>query len=213
MTVTVAGVLVALYFFFKLFLPLLLPFLLAFSLAALTHPLAKRFAARTGFREKVVSAVITLLLLLIFFGAVYLLCSRLLFELQSFLTRLGAVGEDGESELSRLVGAAKAIFSRLPSGLGGAWLENIIGDPEEFFAEQLKSVIASTTEALPRVVGGILRALPRVALFFLVTLVACFYFSMDFDRIKGAILSLLPPTVKKRAPWLYRRAKGAALRY
>ncbi len=212
-TITVAGVLVALYFFFKLLFPLLLPFLLAFLLAALTHPLAKRFAARTGFREKVVSAAFTLLALLLFGGAVYLLFSRLLFELQSFLVRLGAVGEDGESELSRLVGAAKAIFSRLPDGLGGAWLENIIGDPEEFFAEQLKSVIARTTEALPRVVGGILRALPRVALFFLVTLVACFYFSMDFDKIKGAMYAFLPPAIKKRTPRLCQRAKGAALRY
>ncbi|MBR2464197.1 MAG: sporulation integral membrane protein YtvI [Clostridia bacterium] len=214
-TVTVAGVLLALYLFFDFLLGILLPFLIAFLLAAVTHPAAKRFAARTRIPQKAVAAVFTLCALGLFATLIYLLFSRALLELQNFIGHL--IEEQGalQEKISRVFDLFRSFFSHLPIELSGAfaWFEYFIEDPQTFFAEQMRGWLSRISEGIPVLVMRFVRALPAALLFLLVTLIACFYFSVEYETVTVSLKRLLPQKWQEHVPQLSAKARAAAGQY
>ncbi|MBR2010944.1 MAG: sporulation integral membrane protein YtvI [Clostridia bacterium] len=214
-TVTVAGVLLALYLFFDFLLGILLPFLIAFLLAAITHPAAKRFSARTGAPQKAVAAAFTLCALGLFATLLYLLFSRALLELQNFIGHL--IEEQGalQEKISRVFDLFRSFFSRLPIELSGvfAWIEYFIDDPQVFFAEQMRGWLSRVSEGIPVIVMRFVGALPAAVLFLLVTVIACFYFSVEYETVTVSLKALLPQKWQERVPQLSAKARAAAGQY
>lgn len=213
-TVTVAGVLAALYLFFDVLLGVMLPFIIAFSLAALTHPAAKRFAARLHLPQKAVAAAFTLFALLLVGSLIYLLFSRALVELQNFLNQLSEEGAL-QTKLGEIFAFFEDIFARLPGELSGIFspLGGFIEDPKAFFAEQVRGMIAKISEGLPVFAMRLVAALPAALLFLLVTVIACFYFSVEYETVTESMPRLLPPKWRERVPELSRKARAGAGQY
>ncbi len=213
-TVTVAGVLAALYLFFDVLLGVLLPFLIAFLLAALTHPAAKRFAARMHLPQRAVAAAFTLFALLLVGALIYLLFSRALIELQNFLAQLS---EEGvlQAKLGEFFAFFEDLFARLPGELSGIFspLGGVIEDPGAFLAEQVRGMIAKISEGLPAFAMRLVAALPSALLFLLVTVIACFYFSVEYETVSESMPRLLPPKWREHVPELSRKARAGAGQY
>lgn len=214
-TITVAGVLLGAYLFFDFLLGVLAPFLIAFLLAAVTHPVAKRFAARTRLPQKPVAVAFTLLAL----GAVgfllYLLFSRALLELQNLVNQLSTEGGVLESKFANFGQWFSTLVSRMPKELSGVftWLEGYIEDPQGFFAEQLRRMLGRITEGVPTLLMRIVGALPAVLLFLLVTLIACFYFSVEYETVLKSVWGVLPPKWQEKMPRICHRARVGAGQY
>lgn len=211
MTVTVAGALTALYLFFDVLLGILLPFLLALLLAAVTHPVAKRFAARTKLPPKAVAAVFTLCALALFGTLVYLLFSRALYELQNFIAHLTEENSPLQAKIIQLFELVESFLARLPRELSGVF--SFLGDPRELLSAQLTRLVNSLSEGLPALVMRIASALPAVLLFLLVTLIACFYFSVEYETVLTGLRNLLPVKWQARLPQVFAKVRGVLGQY
>ncbi len=214
-TVTVAGVLLGAYLFFDFLLGILAPFLIAFLLAAVTHPAAKHFAARTRLPQKAVAVAFTLLALGGAGVLLYLLFSRALLELQNLVYQLSAEGSVLQGKFAALGEWFSTLVSRMPKELSGifAWLEGYMEDPQAFFAEQLRGMLTRITEGIPALLMRVLGALPAVLLFLLVTLIACFYFSVEYETVLKSVWGVLPQKWQEKMPRICHRARVGAGQY
>ncbi|MBQ2806579.1 MAG: sporulation integral membrane protein YtvI [Clostridia bacterium] len=215
-TVTVAGVVLALWMLGHYALSLFLPFLLAFVLALLTRPLARRISAVTRTPLRLCSALCTLHSLGLLGCLAYWLTSRLLLEMQNLILFLAEDLQNPEGEIARILAFFRGLAARFPflERLSQAeLLSSWIGDPSAFFAERMRDLIARLSEGVGGFVTGLLRRLPSILLFVLVTVISCFYFSVEFDTVKGVIYRILPEKWRVRFPEWQSRASGAFRRY
>ena len=214
-TVCVAGALFLLYLLFDVVFTVLLPFLLAFLLAALTHPLARRLSARMRLPLGVVSVTLTFLSLFVLGALCYLFFSTAVTELGRLVALLGDENSEIYARISQFFDTVRGLFSKLPQGFFRlfSFATDIIGDPQAFFYAQLQGFVARLGEALPTFVAGVLRALPRVLFFLLVTVIACFYFSLEYTKITGFLSGVLPRGMGARLPVIGKSLRATAGKY
>ncbi len=208
--VTVLGGAVLLYFFCSRIFGLFLPFLLAFLLAAATRPLVRRLARHTAWPLRVCALLVTLAALVICGLALYLLGHRLLTELQRLIQFLIADSADENGRIARLIAFFRGIGERLPflSQLHEAdFIRDLIGDPQQYLVEQLQGALSRVASGLAGVAADLLRRLPGVLLFLLVSVIACFYFAVEYESVVRLLPRLLPARVAEHLPeWKARVA-------
>lgn len=212
-TVTLLGAMLGIYLAGRYVLMLFLPFLIALALSLITRPLVLR-VARRGCPVRIAAALVTALALLLLIGAGYLLCSRLFFELRDLITFLTADSGDPNGKIATAVDAVKGLWQKIPfiEHLGSAGLLGaLVEDPESFLAHQFSDGMARLSQRLTDAVVGAVGALPSVLLFLLVTLIACFYFAIEYKTVDGAVRRLLPKALR-RLDWK-ERAGEAMRRY
>ncbi len=214
-TVCVAGALFLLYLLFDVVFTVLLPFLLAFLLAALTHPLARRLSARMRLPLGVVSVTLTFFSLFVLGALCYLFFSTAVTEMGRLVALLGDENSEIYARISQFFDTVRGLFSKLPQGFSRlfSFATDIIGDPQTFFYAQLQGFVARLGEALPTFVAGVLRALPRVLFFLLVTVIACFYFSLEYTKITGFLSGVLPRGMGARLPVIGKSLRATAGKY
>ncbi len=215
-TVTVAGVLLFIYLVGNFAIGLLLPFLLAFLLALLTRPVVLWLSARTRCPLKALSVAVTLGALLLLGGLCYLAISRLLLEIKELLTFLAEDLGNEEGKIARFLGFFKDLFSGFPlfDRLGQSEiLQYFPGDPDDFMGEQLRTLFSGISERMTAFAAMLLSRAPSLLIFLLVTLISCFYFSVEYDVVCRAFSRLLPTRYAQRFPEWKRRAGGAVKRY
>lgn len=197
-TICLAGGIAAFYVIGRFSVGLFLPFLVALPVAGLARAGAKRLSPRLRMSERLLSVVLVLLILAIVVVLLYLFCSRVLLELQQLLQHLLADSDDPEGTLARLLHFFRYLGERF--SLAGGFLESFIGDPQVFFAEQLRNFLSGLSERLPTGVAAILGALPRILLFLMVTVIACFYFALDYPAVIATVSRLFPAPLRERLP-------------
>ncbi len=215
-TVTVAGGALALYLLCRFALVLLLPFLLALALAVVTRRTVLRLAARTGCPVRIASLLVTALALTLLGLVVFLLCSRLFTEAQNLLDFLEKDSADPNGQTARLIAFFRSFGERFPflERLRGIrFLEELLGDPQAYFAERLQELLSAMTGRIAAVAGGILRRLPKVLFFLVFTVISCFYFSVEYEAVTRTLVRLLPAKARERVPEWKARSMHAAKRY
>lgn len=205
-TLCLAGALAAVYMIGRFSVGLLLPFIIALLVAALARAGARRLANRLRVSERVLSAILVVLILVTVVSLCYLFFSRVLLELQQLLQQLLADSDDPEGMLARVFGFFQYLGERF-SLVGGGFLETFIGDPQAFFAEQLRNFLSGLSERLPAGVAALLGALPRILLFLMVTVIACFYFALDYPHVVAVTYRLVPARMREQLP-SWRRSVG-----
>ncbi len=156
---------------------------IAWGVAMLVTPPAKALSSATGLSRRLWAVICVLLLLslgggLLFFGVSVLWdeAGRLFATLSEnrawIKPELGAFGSD--------------LAERLPllSEVEMAWLGGLL-------SEWLDDGLASLGKTLAAGVGQAARELPGVMVFLVVTVMGCFYLSMDYERLRDRLLSLL----------------------
>lgn len=214
-TVCLLGGGVLLWLFCRFFLGALMPFVLAFLLAALTRPLVRLLSCKTGWPQGVCAVLGTLLSLLLLGFLLYLLCARLFSELQRLFNFLieDSAKEDGSVarmlQFLREIGTRVPFFARLKEF---PLLEEMLGDPTQYLSQQLQKALGELASKLASGIGALLASLPGVLFFFVVTLIACFYFALEYDKVCCLPERVLPPSVRARLPEWKRRFTGAVKR-
>ena len=194
------GVYVALRYALGIFLP----FIIAWGLAILIRPLAKGLSERMKLPQRLCASALTVLFLGALGGILYFAVNRLIYESERLFNKL--------SENSDKIGEAIGAFFDRISSIGdhkSPILESLL-KVEQFreFWENIDSVIAnvitgavsSLTSWIPGALVGFLGKLPSLLIFLLITVISCFYFSADIDRINAKAVLLLPRRIRSRAP-------------
>ena len=215
-TVTAFGFVLALYLVGRYALTLFFPFLIAFLLALLTRPLVLWISRRTRCPQRVIAALTTLFTLIVLGGGLYFLCSRLLVEVQKLFLFLIEDSAKPDGQIARFIGVIKAFFERIPfvERLRQTdFLAYFVGDADAFFTEQLQTVLSRLSERVTAFLGAMLRGLPSLLLFVLVTVISCFYFAVEFEVVCRGCMRVIPRCFAERIPALRVRAAGAVRRY
>ena len=196
------------YLIFKYLFYIFLPFLIAWGLAMITRPAVKWLTKVWKAPRRLCSFSVTLIFIIGILALTYLFTDRLAYESERLLMRLS---EDGE-----LIGNAVAGFIDRLSSIGDRRLP-IIEDLmkieafrtfwENIDVEVSKAVseaVTSITKMIPSLIFNILGMMPGVIIFIVITLISCFYFADDIDRINRFAVSLLPGKWQIKVPALKR---------
>lgn len=186
-----AGVLCG-WFVFKYLLWAVLPFIIGWFVALLVTPVSKWISAKTKLPRKLCAAVVVVAVLAGLVFVTTLLIDRLTYELSRLLDVLKDTGIslDIDSMVSGMV-------DRFPM------LGKIFDGKSEQLTDMLMQVISNSLSSLgklvPSTVFSAVSRLPSIILSLMVTILACFYFSLDLDAIHAAVAVLLPE--KWREGW------------
>ncbi|MBO5971272.1 MAG: sporulation integral membrane protein YtvI [Clostridia bacterium] len=204
------------YIIFKYLFALTLPFLLGAGLGALASALANKLSKFTGASRKTVSFAVLIFLLASFVTLLFFGVRRLLGELGKLAEGIssgeGTAGEFFRNALDILERFGEKLASLLPDAGSdniaekteaiNAFIEKIVGD-----------TLSSMGSAIPGLLSGILKALPELLLGLIVTVIAAFYFTLDSERIRTGIRSVLPESAKRMLSHIKKEAAVAAIGY
>lgn len=196
LTVTAAGALLLLFVLFRYLALPLLPFLIAWSVAMITRPAAARISARLRLSARVVRAVLSCLAVL---GGLALAVLFIILLLSEAWQALSAFLEGDRFA---------AIISSLADPIGA-----LIGDVEgaeelrDYLGESVKGALSSLLGWIVDLLTSILRGVPSVLFFILVTVVATVYFAIDIERINSTVRAVLP---RRACSFLSKVKRGSA---
>lgn len=184
LTLTLIGIALAAFVFFRyLFVPLL-PFLIAWSTAFALRPLVRKISSKTGISRKAVGTTLAIITVTVGLAAIVSLAVLLLGEAWQLLSDL--VTDERIYEILKKI--ANPIGSLFGEGEAAAELEGYLG-------ETVKNAVNALAGGIVDVLTSIVRGIPSVLFFILITVIASIYFSLDLDNINARVRSFLPERV------------------
>ena len=173
------------WFIFKYLLWAVLPFIIGWLVALLVTPISKWISCKTKLPRKLCAAVVVVAVIAGLVTLTMLLVDRLVYELSRLLDVLKSTGIS--LDMDSMVGK---IVDRFPV------LGKIFDGKREQLTDMLVQVISSSLARLgklvPTTVFSVVARLPSIILSLMVTILSCFYFSLDLDAIHAAVSVLLP---------------------
>ena len=184
LAVSAVGIALFVFVFMKyLFVPLL-PFVIAWGSAFVIRPAAVFVSRRLRIPRKAVSVALAVIGVSAVLVAAVGIIWYGLSEVFQFFSRLAE-----EEKLFEILSVlANPIGAVIGNGEGAEELEEYLGDT-------VNSAITQVMNWLVGILTGIVKSIPSVAFFILITVIASVYFALDIDRINQAVRSLLPPRV------------------
>ncbi len=170
----------ALRILFRFVLPATYPFIIAYAISILLSPVMVFLKKRAGIPHRAAALVSVILAVSVVSGLIYLLADRAVAELGKLVARL-----DSPEELKE---KAVALFDSFP-----------FTDGETVWA-YLESKLSQSLPGINTAFGMMTKAFTGVADFafaFFVTLVACYYMTVDRAKIAALAYRLLPKSAEK----------------
>ena len=185
-TVIVIGIAAALWLFFKYTLSAVMPFLLAALIAGIVSSPAKRISKRLRLPYKLVSFTLVLLLFFAAITLIYVIISRLAFELSSLVDRLSSdpdLIENTISELMEKLNAKDSKWGALQSIVDSETLKNLGIDIGKMMSSAISSIASSLVSFVSSTVMKAISSVPSLLLSLIVFFIAAFYFATDSGTI------------------------------
>ena len=194
MLICIAFFVLAVTLGFRYLLPIVLPFLLAGGLSLVIRPASRSVSARTGIPKKLCSVV----LLLLFIGALVALVSitarRLLTELEELLDAVLNRTADPSfqsNDFFSVLAEKLPFLQRL-----GAYRAQI----NQFLSDSLSNLAVTLSSSLPELIATLFSALPNILFFILVATVAALYFCTSDADLLCSLLAYLPAPLRTKLP-------------
>lgn len=204
------------FLFFKYALGYFLPFIIAWAVAYLVRPIATELHKRTKVSFKVCSFFLVLLMVVAVFSILFLVISRVVYEIWGFLQLL----VDNSEIIADYFGKIFDFFNSLSdkiTALNGIQNPDILATLKENIALLIKGIGTSLLEKLasgiPVALTDAAVSLPNALLFLLITLISCFYFSVDIDYLHLKLKKILPRKVIEFLRATKKRVSAGFKRY
>ena len=198
----IIGVGVIAYVAFTYLFSLILPFAISWGIAMITNSPASKINKRMKLSVKWLRLVLSLLFLLIGASIVVGIAVVAAREAWAFLSGV-AENEDVFLIISKIMNPLSGIFGETEAGI----------EAEKHIGEAIKTLISSFLASIVAFASNFVASIPRVAIFSLMCLISLIYFSLDLERINGAVRSLIPPKALAFAGGLKKRFFIAGARY
>ena len=207
---------ILLFLFFKYIFLVLLPFFIAWGIALPIYPLASKISKKTGISRKICSFILMLIFLSFVILLLFLIGNRILFELQRFGKWLLENSDMIVSYFENFFDSIDSIGKRIPflnklQHIG--FFENIIENIDAVLTKIWDGLIEKLSESVPNMAGELVRSLPSALIVILVTVISCFYFSMDIDLVHKTVKRIFPQSISKYLPFFRERVFIAAKKY
>ncbi len=180
------------YLFFGKAISLLAPFLSAFLLGWLLAAPAEKLCQRTSIKRKLLSFFLVLTVIFFIGFIAFLLANQLISEAQRLFEKLsknsGNILSSAASIIDDLGNKFPFIYEHLDRDVINGTVTEVI-----------KNLITSLSSYLATVLTGFVTELPDICLFFVVFVIASFYFAIDFKNITAAVTKLIPQQLKSKA--------------
>jgi sporulation integral membrane protein YtvI len=135
---------------------------------------------------------------------VFLLINRLITEAKSIIVSLS---ENSDTYVSNIFAVIDNIAKKLP------FIDAIGADLTDTVSEVVQSMLREATSRLPALIAQIIAMLPHILIFAVIIILASYYFTADFDKIKDNILSFLPLGAQKALRSFKSRLADTGLKY
>ena len=143
--------------------------------------------------------------------------SRLISEAERLLEWLaadsGRLGESIASIFDRLTSMGDRRIPLIENLMKIEQFREVWENIDKIVAEAISSGVSALTRGIPAAVINILGSLPSIAIFLIVTVIACFYFALDLDAIHSAVISILPHKVSRTLPIIKRKLGETVAKY
>ncbi|MBQ4647882.1 MAG: sporulation integral membrane protein YtvI [Clostridia bacterium] len=189
------AVIAAGYLGFKYLLPVISPFAVAFLVAALLNPLMLFLEKRARIPRKIGGFLLVALAVAAVFAIIFLILQRGVEEIGRLADTLSSLKwEDFVPMRERI----NALLLHLPGMDGGADLEAFWKNAELKVTGVLERSVPNLESGIS-MLTGLFTGLFDVVLSFFVTVIACYYMTVDRAKISGAVYSLFPERISE---WL-----------
>ncbi len=186
LTITLFGVCAVGFILLRYLLVPVLPFLIAWAIAMVLRPRAKKIGARVHINERIVRVILTtiatLVLIALLIFCVFYLLSEVWLLINDFLSN-----ENLPEILSKITNPLASIIG-----------EGALGeDVEAYLTTTIREALSGVLSGIVNILGGVVKGIPSVLLFILVTVIASIYFAYDLERINAFIKRLLPKPIRR----------------
>lgn len=191
-TAYIAVIVVLYYLFMRHAFWLVFPFLFAVFVAMVLQRPIRFLAKKTRLKKKSASVVCVLALLVVVIGTISLIGVKVVAEIRGLFSSLAEYLKDFPTFLAQAEETLLSFIHFLPDGL-----ESTVGNSIGSLFERLSSSdgLPLDFSMLATSMGGVwstAKAVPEVAVAILVSIVACFFMTADFDLLTGFIKRQLP---------------------
>ena len=180
---------VSVYLFFGRLLAILLPFVLAFILGRLLQSPLNKLNVRLKLPIKLLGFLLVTVVIFFIGFVVFLLANQLVAEVQRLFNKLSENSEAILSSGAELFSGLKNKFPFIYQYLDGDVINGTL-------TEVMKNTLSSLTSWLAAILTSFVKGLPDIGLFFVVFVIASYYFTMDHQRIVSSVKGLLPDKLK-----------------
>lgn len=194
------------YIFFGKILSLFLPFIIAFLIGRLLQNPINRLRSRLKWPVPCLGFILTTVVIFFLGFVFFLLANQLIAEAQRLFDKLS---ENSEVILSSVSSFLDEAGKKLPFIYDYMDRDVIYGT----VTEVIKNIITALTSQLAGILTAFVKGIPDIGLFFVVLVIASFYFSMDYKRISTSIASMLPKRMKSRVADAVDRLKTTCIGY
>ena len=188
---------------------------IVWGVSAVIDSLARKTAKVTHLPRKFL-AVLYLLLLIALIGAV------LFFALTRLWEELGELAlwtEENsgviEEKVSQVTASLTSFFSRFPF-IGGEQVGNLseLGESvDSMVSDFLHQSFLKLGGVVTSSFGGMIRGTPKTLIRLLVTVIACFYLSMDYEGLRDRLIAFFPQKTAQSLHGFRKKAGVAVRRY
>ncbi len=190
----------------KYLLPLILPFIVAWLVGLILQPMVSRTARLLRVGRRVAAVMLLTLVLAVLCVSLWSVVSRVSGELVGVGEYVGDKLTDFGTRLGELTSELSEKYP-LPDILGDG--EGIVGVGRMVVSRLSGEVASALSSTLPKAFS----ALPSGLFFAVITIVACYYITADFERVSERLASKLPTTMRLRLTSLTEGLKTTGLRY
>lgn len=202
---TIIGIL-CLYLLFSKIFAIILPFVMALAVGrALQNPVEK-LHQRLHLPSRLIGFVLTLTVILFFIFVFALITNQFISEAQGIFLHLS---ENADRIVQKVTGFFEGFTAELPFVFERLDRDVTVGAA----GEAVNNIISNLTAGLAQLLTSAVKAIPGVILFLVVFIIASFYFSMDYCRIKEKIKKLIPQSRSEELARIKKSLRTTALKY
>lgn len=204
------------FLFFKYLFVYLFPFVISWAVGYAVYPIAIKMSKRTKISRRVCSFVIVFVILVLVLSVLFLICNRLVYEIQNLFDYLSENGDKIGEYVEKVFNFINGITNRIPilSDLQNTEIaEKIEGNINSIIESIWGSLLESLGSAVPDFAGHIVTALPNILFVSLLSVIASFYFALDVDVIHLKIKKYIPSAIKKQLGVFKKALKGGFVRF
>ena len=201
-----ALILAVFYLIFKTFFSLLVPFLVAFVVGALLHRPVTFLAKKTPLNRSVSSAVCVLLILAVLGTIIFFLGSQIVDRVRGFYSFLTAKLQNFSEVLEAVRDWVLSLVALLPETMRGNlgdsvthFFDSLIKNGFQDFS--LSNFSIDWSSLLSKGVGGLKNTvvqIPSVLIAIVISVVACVFVTVDYDRLKQFVVRQVPDRYRRR---------------
>lgn len=193
----------------------LFPFIFAMLIASIIRPVAAAIGKKSKLSAKICGAAIIVIVVFIAVYGLIAASSKLIGEMLSFFTGLIEDLESEDNIIKQTIDFFTNLRERIPilSKLDSAGSSGVSDHIYDTAVNLLKKAATDLSQEITSFAGGFIKALPKFIFSVVVSIIALFYLTMDYDGVKEGFLKFLPKAVSSRLTHIKAGVAGAASGY